>query len=293
MTDFPPYITQHDLESIVRTALAEDIGSGDVTTAWTVDPETRASAHFVVRDPGIIAGRTLASLALNEVDPDVTVEWSFDDGDAVVAGDCIGTVSGGARSLLIAERVCLNLIQRMSGIATLTAAFVSEVTSTKAVILDTRKTAPGLRLLDKWAVLLGGGQNHRVGLFDRVLIKENHIRAAGGIASAIARVGQKNTDHLPVEIETRTLDEISQVLSSGGIDRILLDNMVRVENERIDTTELRNAVTLIDGRYETEASGNVTLETVGLIAATGVDYISSGALTHSVNVLDVSLLFEE
>ncbi len=293
MTELPSYITPDDLVTIVRTALDEDVGSGDVTTLWTVDSETRTSAHFVVREPGVIAGLTPAGLTFKEIDADLTVNWAFDDGDSVRPGDRIGTVSGRARSLLIAERVSLNLIQRMSGIASLTAKFVSEISFSGATILDTRKTAPGLRRLDKWAVLLGGGQNHRVGLFDRVLIKENHIRASGGIASAITRIRLHNTSHLPVEIETRTLDEVQQVLSAGGVDRILLDNMVHLEDGRADTSKLREALSLIDGRYETEASGNVDLETVGQIAAAGVDYISSGALTHSVRVLDVSLLFEE
>jgi nicotinate-nucleotide pyrophosphorylase (carboxylating) len=225
--------------------------------------------------------------------PAPSVEWRVDDGAAVAGGQVFGSAAGAARSLLVAERLVLNLMQRMSGIAT--AARRMADAARPAVVLDTRKTAPGLRALDKWAVRLGGAANHRAGLYDMVLIKDNHIVAAGGIEAALRAVAAHPTaSGVPVEIEARTLDEVDDVLrlSAAGlrVDRILLDNMVRPEPDgSFDASLLREAVRRIAGRIETEASGNVTLDSAPAIASTGVDYVSSGALTHSVRALDISL----
>ena len=227
------------------------------------------------------------------MDPDLDVAWSAADGDRRAAGTVFGTVEGRARSILVAERLALNLMQRMGGVATASARMAEA--ARPAVVLDTRKTAPGLRALDKWAVRLGGAENHRVGLFDMVLVKDNHIAAAGGVAEAIRAVDayRQRVRDLPVEVEARTLDEVDAVLAAveagSRVDRVLLDNMARRTAGGLDVSVLETAVRRIDGRVQTEASGNVTLETVGPIAATGVDFISSGALTHSVRALDVSL----
>ncbi len=296
----PPYLTDDALDALVARALAEDVGPGDVTTAATIPPETDAEAHFLAKEAGVLAGLYVAGRVFAAVDPAVRVRWTAADGDATAAAAVFGRVEGPARSLLTAERTALNLLQRMSGIATATRRMVDAVRMVdadrphRARILDTRKTAPGLRLLDKWAVRLGGGENHRIGLYDRILIKDNHIAAAGGIGPAIAaahayRTRTGRTD-LGIEVEARTLDEVRAVLAADPVDYILLDNMVhRAPDGALDTSMLHIAVALIDGRIATEASGNVTLETVPAIAATGVDYISSGALTHSVTALDISL----
>ncbi len=226
------------------------------------------------------------------LDDALEVFWSKADGDAVEKGEVFGTVVGSAHAILSGERLALNLMQRMSGIATATHHMVHAAAPFGSRILDTRKTAPGLRLLDKWAVKLGGGENHRIGLFDMILIKDNHIAAAGSIEQAIYAAQQfrtANNPNLEIEVETRTLDEVSRALATGGIDRLLLDNMVVVDGDEINTSMLESAVELVGGLYATEASGNVTLKTVPAIAATGVDFISSGALTHSVKALDISL----
>ncbi|XP_057992470.1 nicotinate-nucleotide pyrophosphorylase [carboxylating], chloroplastic isoform X3 [Hevea brasiliensis] len=253
-------------------------------------------AHFLAKEDGIIAGIALAEMIFHEVDPSLQVEWSRKDGDYVHKGLQFGKVSGRAHNIVVAERVALNFMQRMSGIATLTKAMADA--ASPAFILETRKTAPGLRLIDKWAVLIGGGRNHRMGLFDMVMIKDNHISIAGGIINAIKSVDQyleqKNLQ-MEVEVETRTLEEVNEVLhytshTQTSLTRIMLDNMViPLPNGDVDVSMLKNAVELINGRFETEASGNVTLETVSKIGQTGVTYISSGALTHSVRALDISL----
>ncbi|MEM1056867.1 MAG: carboxylating nicotinate-nucleotide diphosphorylase [Bacteroidota bacterium] len=282
------------LETLLPIALREDIGTGDITTEATIPKGTPAVARFRVKETGVIAGLAVAERVFQAVDPDLEVNWSFSDGDRVSPGDEPGDVRGDARSILVAERLALNLVQRMGGIAT--AAHRMAEAARPATVLDTRKTAPGLRRLDKWAVQLGGAANHRTGLWDMVLIKDNHITAAGGVREALMAA----TAHLdslglgvPVECETRTLDEIDQALAAHAdgarLDRLLLDNMVVRTNDGLDISMLQEAVTRIAGRVQTEASGNVTLETVGAIATTGVDFISSGALTHSVRALDVSL----
>ena len=291
MTPLPPYLAEADLDALLARALAEDVGPGDVTTLATVPAETRAEAQFLAKEDGVLAGLAVAARVFAAVDPDVEVTFSRADGEAVAAGATFGAVRGRARSLLTAERLALNLMQRMSGIATATRRMAEA--ARPAEILDTRKTAPGLRTLDKWAVRLGGGRNHRLGLFDLILIKDNHIAAVGGVEAAIAAARQYRAEQNPdleIEIEARTLDEVRAIVKTGGVEIVLLDNMARRRADgTLDVERLREAVSLIDGRFRTEASGNVTQETVAAIAATGVDYISSGALTHSVRALDLSL----
>lgn len=293
MSTLPPYLTDEDIDAVVAQALDEDLGTGDVTTRATVDPATRATGAFLAKADGVAAGLHVAERVFQAVDPEVTLTWRVEDGAPVMQGMRLGTVRGPAHALLSAERLALNLMQRMSGIATATRRMVEAVKPHSAQILDTRKTAPGLRLLDKWAVKLGGGANHRIGLYDMILIKDNHIAAAGGMAEAV-RAAQTwrsaHQPHLKIEVEARTLAEVEAVLEIGGVDVVLLDNMVgRHGDGTADTSRLAEAVARVDGQIATEASGNVTLETVSAIAATGVDYISSGALTHSVRALDVSL----
>ena len=283
-----------NLEELLPRALSEDVGAGDVTTFATVPAERQAEARFLAKEEGVLAGLAVAERVFAAVDEGLRVDWGATDGDAVAAGTVFGRVAGAARAILTAERLALNLMQRMSGIAT--AARRMAEAAHPAVVLDTRKTAPGLRALDKWAVALGGARNHRTGLFDMVLVKDNHIAAAGGVEAALRGVHAYLDAHrlaLPVEVEARTLGEVDEVLrlAAAGlrVDRLLLDNMARLTPEGVDAAMLAEAVRRVGGRMETEASGNVTLETAGALAATGVDFISSGALTHSVRALDVSL----
>jgi nicotinate-nucleotide pyrophosphorylase (carboxylating) len=279
------------LDEIIERALQEDIGDGDVTTLATIPAARIGKGYFLAKEDGVLAGLEVVSRVFAVLDDRVHVTWSSSDGEAVQAGTRFGAVAGPARVLLSGERVALNLMQRMSGIAT--AARAMSDAARPARLLDTRKTAPGLRMLDKWAVRIGGAHNHRTGLYDRFLIKDNHITACGGIAAAIEaalRYRKENASGLLVEVETRTLDEVDEVISAGGVDWILLDNMVRMHDDGlIDVSLLQEAVRRVGGRFKTEASGNVTIETVDAIAATGVDYVSSGALTHSVRALDISL----
>ena len=265
---------------IVRWTLQEDIGGGDVTSRWTIAAESRVCAQFLVKAEGVVAGLAVAQMVFAQVDPGVLFSGLIADGMPVRPGDIVAKVEGLGRAILCGERTALNFMQRMSGIATLTRRYVEAVSGTRAVILDTRKTAPGIRILDKWAVRLGGGQNHRMGLYDMVLIKDNHIAACGGITAAVQRVQSQNTQHLPVEVEVKNLDELQEALCLD-VDRIMLDNM--------SLEHMRQAVQVTNGRIPLEASGNVNLKTVGAIAATGVDYISVGELTHSVKALDISL----
>jgi len=270
-------------EEIVRRALEEDIGPGDVTTLWIVPPQTRLRGRFLVKKAGVVAGLPVAGLVFEWLDPEVRFRPLMKDGTAVRSGDVVAEVEGPGRAILSGERTALNFLQRMSGIATLTRRYVEAVAGTRAVILDTRKTAPGLRLLDKWAVRLGGGQNHRMGLYDMVLIKDNHIAAAGGITKAVEQVRRERGTGLEIEVEVKNLAELEEALTLG-VERIMLDNM--------DLATMRQAVEIAAGWAKLEASGGVTLENVAAIAATGVDYISVGALTHSVKALDISLEIE-
>ena len=265
------------LESIQR-AMAEDIGPGDVTTNSIIPPDAFMRGQIIAKQDGIVAGLDIASAVYQTVDPQVKFEPQVAEGARVVDHQVLALVSGKTRSLLTAERTALNFLGRISGIASLTFQFVDAVSGTKAVILDTRKTAPGLRLLDKLAVSRGGGQNHRFGLYDMILIKDNHIDYAGSITEAVKRA-RAAASGLEVEVEARTLQDVGEALAIH-VERILLDNM---------TTEMMmEAVKMTAGRAKLEASGNVTLDNVRRIAETGVDYISIGALTHSAKVFDVS-----
>ncbi|ORJ57564.1 carboxylating nicotinate-nucleotide diphosphorylase [Geothermobacter hydrogeniphilus] len=271
-----------EVERIVRQALQEDIGLGDITTQATVEPGTRAHAELVAKEDFILSGVNVARRVFHQLDDEIAFEALTVDGQKVRRGEVIAWIKGEAAALLQGERVALNLLQRMSGIATMTRRFVDAVAGTRATIVDTRKTTPGLRVLEKYSVRQGGGHNHRTSLYDGVLIKENHIAAAGGIAVAVERARARVSHVLKIEIETRDLDEVSQALEAGA-EVILLDNM--------SPDELRRAVELVAGRALTEASGGVNLDTVADIAATGVDLISVGALTHSYRSVDISMLF--
>jgi len=265
---------------IIARALAEDIGPGDITSEWIISPDLRLRGDLLVKQVGVIAGLEVAALVFATVDPSIQFTALVNDGDRVNRGTVVARVVGPARSILTAERTALNFLQRMSGIATDTRRFVDACAGTRAVILDTRKTCPGLRLLDKWAVRLGGAQNHRTGLYDMVLIKDNHIAAAGGITPAVRKVRERIPKGILVEVEVKSLAELDEALALG-VDRIMLDNM--------SLDDIREAVRRAQGRVKLEVSGGVTLSTVTKIAATGVDYISVGALTHSPQALDISL----
>lgn len=271
------------IEQAIRTALAEDRGSGDVTTLAIVAEDRMMHGRFIAKANGIIAGLEVARQVFALVDERTTFTPHLQDGDPVTPGQRIATIDGPARALLSGERTALNFLQRMSGIATLTRQFVDAVSGTKAIILDTRKTAPGLRATDKLAVQMGGGQNHRFGLFDMALIKDNHIAAVqGNLATAVQRV-RTYAPTIPIEIEVTTLDQLRTAVTLP-VDRIMLDNM--------SLDEMRQAVVFVNGRIPLEASGNVNLDTIPAIAATGVDFISIGTLTHSVRALDISLELE-
>lgn len=266
------------LESI-RRALAEDIGAGDVTTDCIIPASANLRGQIVAKQNGVVAGLEVARLVFEQLGKGITFQAHVGDGAVVAAGTLIAEVNGSARALLTGERTALNFLGRMSGIATLTRRFVDAVSGTDTVILDTRKTAPGLRFSDKLAVRLGGGQNHRTGLFDMVLIKDNHIDFAGSITAAVERIRASGTN-LEIEVEARTLDDLEEALSLG-VQRVLLDNM------SVET--MREAVGITGGRAKLEASGNISLNNVRDVAETGVDFISVGALTHSAPVFDVSL----
>lgn len=269
-----------DLAAVIQDALAEDIGDGDVTTLNTVPADAVLHGLFLAKEAGVVAGLAVVCQVFAQLDAAVTLEFGIADGERVEPRQIFGTIRGPGRALLTGERVALNFLQRMSGIATLTRRYVDAVAGTRAVILDTRKTAPGLRALDKWAVRLGGGQNHRIGLYDMAMIKDNHIAAVGSIAEAVRRVREGDPRDRPIEVEVATFEQLHEALAQP-IDRILLDNM--------SLEQMAEAVRIAAGRIPLEASGNVSLDTVAAIAATGVDYISSGALTHSVRALDISL----
>jgi len=293
MLPLPPEVAD-GLDALLDRALAEDVGPGDVTTLATVPAERQATARFLAKESGVLAGLAVAERVFARMDPAPTLTWQAADGDAVEAGAVFGEVRGAARSLLTGERLALNLMQRMSGVAT--AARRMADAARPAVVLDTRKTAPGLRALDKWAVRLGGAANHRTGLYDMVLVKDNHIEAAGGVEAAVRAVAAYQAAHppaVPVEVEVTTLDQLDTLLALAAtlrVDRVLLDNMARrLPDGTLDVSLLREAVARVAGRLETEASGNLTLDTAPAIAATGVTYLSSGALTHSVRALDISL----
>ncbi|MCA8882658.1 MAG: carboxylating nicotinate-nucleotide diphosphorylase [Rhodobacteraceae bacterium] len=272
------------LEPLVRAALIEDLGpNGDVTTRAVIAPDTTYEARIVAREPGVVSGLDLARLAFHLVDPDLKVAARCTDGQHCPPGEVLMEVSGRAASILSGERVALNFMGRLMGIATQTAAFVAETRGTHTRITCTRKTTPGLRAVEKLAVLHGGGSNHRYGLSDAILIKDNHIAAAGGIAAVLKAARAAASHMMRIEIEVDTLAQLDEVLATGGADVVLLDNM--------DTATLTDAVARVGGRLVTEASGNMRLARIAEVAATGVDFISVGALTHSVKVVDIGLDF--
>jgi len=265
---------------IVRRALEEDVGQGDVTSAWTLPPGLVGHGVFLCKASGVLAGLEVAREVFRQVSPEIQLDVARQDGDAIEPGDPLGTVQGPMAAILTAERTALNFMQRMSGIATATRRYARAVEGTGAVILDTRKTVPGLRVLDKWAVRLGGGQNHRMRLDDMVLIKDNHIAASNGITAAVQACLTRGPNRPPIEVEVKTWDELEEAVALRP-ERIMLDNM--------DVAQMRRAVEWVAGRVPLEASGGITLESVRAVAETGVDYISVGALTHSVEALDISL----
>ena len=268
---------------LIEMALTEDIGAGDATSLAVLPADLMLHARIIAKAAGVIAGLPVAAAVFDQVDAGLHMTSHVHDGDAVRPGHLVAEVAGPAQGMLAAERTALNFLQRLAGIASLTRAFVGAVAGTSAVILDTRKTHPGYRVLEKYAVRMGGGQNHRMGLYDMMLIKENHIAAAGSIAAAVER-GRAAYPDLPIEVEVKNLDELRQALPLD-VARVMLDNM------SLDL--MAEAVALTAGRVPLEASGNVDLDRVRAIAATGVDYISVGALTHSAPALDLSMLVED
>ena len=275
---------EKEIEIIIQNALREDIGDGDHSSLACIPAEAHGKAKLLVKDEGILAGVDFAKRVFEKVDPEVKITVLIEDGKRVKKKDVAFLVEGRSQSILKAERLVLNGMQRMSAIATKTRTFVDRLEGTGAKILDTRKTTPGIRALEKWAVKIGGGENHRFALYDMIMLKDNHIDFAGGIKTAIEKTQQYLKDkglNLKIIVEARDLDEIRQILEAGGVDRILLDNF--------DYDETREAVKFIAGRFETESSGGITLETARKYAECGVDFISSGALTHSVYNLDLSL----
>ncbi len=271
------------LDRLIEQALLEDIHTGDITTQAVVPGKRAATARLIAKEPLVLAGLSVAEKVFQRLDPTVQFCSQLKDGAVLEKGQILATVEGNAADLLMAERVALNLLQRMCGVATLTSRFVEAVTGTRARIVDTRKTTPGLRELEKYAVRVGGGINHRTGLYDGVLIKENHIAAAGGIGEAIRRARAYIPHTLKIEIETETRQQVEEALAAGA-DIIMLDNM--------DCDTMRDCVALIGGRTLVEASGGVNLDSVRAIAETGVDIISVGALTHSPRAMDISMLLD-
>lgn len=275
--------TEQLIDELIRLAFAEDIGDGDHTTLCCIPPTEMGKSHLIIKEQGIIAGVEVARRIFHDFDPELVMETFINDGAEVKPGDIAFVVSGKVQSLLQTERLMLNVMQRMSGIATTTHKYVEALKGTKTRVLDTRKTTPGMRMLEKEAVRIGGGVNHRIGLFDMILLKDNHVDFAGGIANAINRAHEylkaKGKD-LKIEIEVRNFKELDEALATGGIDRIMLDNF-NVENTR-------KAVERVAGKVEIESSGGITFDTLRSYAECGVDYISVGALTHSVKSLDMS-----
>ncbi len=273
-----------NLDRLIAQALAEDLGSGDVTTNSVVPPETRISGQFTMKEEGVVCGLAVAQRVFSRLDPDIRFIPRCKDGDKVKAGSAIAEISGPAAGILSGERLALNFLQRLSGIATKTQSLVSQVAGTGTKIVDTRKTTPGLRILEKYAVRTGGGQNHRMNLADGVLIKDNHIRASGGITTAVEAARKKAPRTLKIEVEVESIREVEEAVKAGA-DIIMLDNM--------PTELMAEAVKLINGRALVEASGNMDNRDLREVANSGVDMISLGSLTHSVRALDISLRFEK
>ena len=275
---------QNELELIISNAIREDVGDGDHSSLACIPATAQGKAKLLVKDTGIIAGVAFAKMIFHYVDKNMKVETFINDGEAVKYGDIVFHVSGSSQSILKAERLVLNSMQRMSAIATKTKMFVDLLEGTQTKILDTRKTTPGIRAIEKWAVKIGGGENHRFALYDMIMLKDNHIDFAGGIQQAIAKTKQyllDNSKDLKIIVEARNLEEVQQILDAGGVYRILLDNF--------DYETTRKAVKMIGNQSLTESSGNINEKTIRLYAECGVNYISSGALTHSVYNMDLSL----
>lgn len=280
----PTYITDQFLHQFITAAFAEDVGDGDHSTRASIPAQAKSKARLLVKQDGILAGVELAEIIFAHFDPSLTLSIALPDGSLVKKGDVAFVVEGSSRSILTCERLVLNCMQRMSAIATLTRNLSGLIKGTKAKLLDTRKTTPNFRLLEKWAVLIGGGVNHRIGLFDMIMLKDNHVDMAGGIEKAIIQTKEylrATKKNLRIEVETRNLEEVKEVIRVGGVQVIMLDNM--------SVDEMKKAVALIGGKYETEASGGITEETIRSVAESGVDFISVGALTHSVKSMDLSL----
>ena len=277
------YTVEELEDKLIDLAFAEDIGDGDHTTLCCIPEDAMGKSHLLIKEDGILAGVEVAKKVFDRFDNTMKVEVLIGDGAEVKKGDIAMVVTGKVRSLLQTERLMLNIMQRMSGIATMTHKYVEKLKGTKTHVLDTRKTTPGMRMLEKQAVKIGGGMNHRIGLFDMILLKDNHVDFAGGITNAIDRchayLKEKNLD-LKIELEVRNFDELNQVLTHGGVNRIMLDNF--------SVADTKKAVELIGGRYETESSGGITFDTIRDYAECGIDFISVGALTHSVKGLDMS-----
>ena len=271
--------------NLIDLAFAEDIADGDHTTLCSIPAEATGKVKLVIKEAGVLAGVEIGKMVFHKVNPELIIDTLLNDGANVESGDVVITVEGKVQSILNAERIVLNIMQRMSGIATTTNKYVAQLKGTKAKVLDTRKTTPGMRILDKQAVKIGGGENHRMGLFDMILLKDNHVDFAGGIEKAI--LGAKaylkdNNKSLKIEIEVRNMDELKEVLLVGGVDRVMLDNF--------SPEKTKKAVEFVNGRVELESSGGITFQTIRDYAETGVDFISVGALTHSVKGLDMSLV---
>lgn len=275
---------EKEIELIIENAIREDVGEGDHSSLACIPKEAKGRAKLLIKDEGVLAGVEFAQRVFKKVDPAVVLDIRMEDGAKMKAGDVAFYLEGSSQSILKCERLVLNAMQRMSAIATKTNAFVEKLKETNTKILDTRKTSPGLRALEKWAVKIGGGENHRFALYDMIMLKDNHIDFAGGVKQAILKTQkylQENNLDLKIIVEARNFEEIKAIMEVGGIHRILIDNFNFADTKR--------AVQLIDGKFQTESSGGITLETVTKYAETGVDYISSGALTHSVYNLDLSL----
>lgn len=271
-------------KTLIKLALEEDVATGDITTDNLIPAETRRKAYMIAKADGVIAGLPVAEMVFRQLDESLTWQPQVKEGDRVTNGTVLVRFEASYRALLTAERTALNFFQRLSGIATMSAKYADAVKETKTVILDTRKTLPGFRILDKYAVKAGGATNHRIGLFDMVMIKDNHIEVAGGITPAVKQIRTKIPSDIKIEVEITTLDQVQEALEAGS-DIIMLDNM--------DNETMAKAVKLIDGKAKVEASGNMTMERLRGVASTGVDYISIGALTHSVQAMDISQRLEE
>ena len=272
------------LDDFIQNAVLEDIGDGDHSSLSCIPSNKAGKAQLLVKQSGILAGIEIAKKVFNKIDSKLLFESFLKDGDKINPGDIAFIITGNIHSILKSERLVLNILQRMSGIATITNDYVSRILGTNAKVLDTRKTTPGFRYLEKLAVKIGGGENHRMGLYDMIMLKDNHIDYAGGIRTAISRTHEylkENKKDLKIEIEARSIKDVEEIIATGGIDRIMLDNFT--------PEQTRKAVLLINGRYETESSGGINLETIRSFAETGVDYISVGALTHQIKSLDMSL----